>query len=271
MVLTDVLYAINCGLAPNFSTSELFIRLPTANHQFRTVYNALTHGFALPQDVRSEADGLLLLTALLNDIVYLHRCHLSLTYSLSTQPDLAPGLSNRTEDGVRNPYASLSSKSEFARLSAELMAALSDWEKHFQGRVDSNMLALYYFCRLQMTCPEIWELPRLVGCGSTTGFQTTHLPPKSFDIPDNAMDLAWLVLDHCGKSSKTARPQLSIWFPIVLFMSALVVWQRLRSQVNTDMSYGTLRVLNAFRVEIARLPWPCCVDMVKTLDSLMES
>jgi hypothetical protein len=230
--------------------------MPSSIHSFCTIYNLLAHGNALPPDVKSPEDGLLLLTALLSDIIYIQRCHVSL-----------PHLSTPEDERLRNPYAPLSAKSEFLRQSASMMAALSQWKDTFHDKVENDILALYYFTKLHLTCPALWELPRMAGYGSLVSHP---IESREMEISDKAMDLAWLVLDHCDKKSKTARLNLSIWLPIVLFMSALVVWQRLRSRAATDLKYGTLKVLSMFEHEIARLPWPCCREMSKTLENLMQ-
>lgn len=260
MLLTDIMHAVHCNAVPNWSTSELFIRMPSTNHEFRTVYNSLAHNYALPQDVKSSEDSLVLLTALLSDIIYMQRC----------QPSV-PLLSDRDGDQLRNPYAPLSSKSEFGRLGSDMTAALSRWENHFQDKVGSNILALCYFTKLYLVCPALLELPSIAGYGEVSGFNQKQIKSKQIEIPDEAMDLAWLVLDQCDKSSKSIKQHLSIWLPNVLFMSALVVWQRLRSQAATDLKFGTLKVLSMFKNEIDRLPWPCCAEMTKTLDRLMQN
>lgn len=257
MLLTDVMHSVHCNTVINHSVSELWIKMPSSVHSFRIIYNLLAHGNALPPDVKSPEDGLLLLTALLSDIIYIQRCHMSLS-PLSTPKD----------ENLCNPYAPLSAKSEFLRQSADMMVALSRWENTFHDNVENDILALYYFTRLHLTCPALWELPSMAGYGSIGSHQ---IESREMEVSDKAMDLAWLVLDHCDKSSKSARPNLSIWLPIVLFISALVVWQRLRSRAPTDLKYGTLKVLSMFEQEIARLPWPCCREMSKTLDRLMQN
>ena len=270
MLLIDVIYAVHCDFAPTYSTNELIIKLPSTRHQFSTVYNSLTHGFTLSHDIKNQEDALLLLTALLSDVLYIQRCQLSLPGISDHQPHTWDDNSSREHKVLYNPYSPLSSMSEFPRLQSEMAAALARWEKHFHGVVENNVLALYYFTKLQLSCPEIRELPRMAGYGVANGFKATHIQPKQFDIPDQTMDLAWLVLDHCDKSSRSGSAQLSIWFPAVLFMSALVIWHRLQPRVAIDRSQGTLRMLGPFRNEIARLPWPCCVGMARTLDQLMD-
>lgn len=271
MLLIDVLHAVHRGLAPHYSINELIIKLPSSRYQFRTIYNSLAHGHTIPQDVRSPEDSLMLLTALLSDIIYIQRCRLSSPFTSSHHFDTANNQPDRGPYVLRNPHAPLSSQSEVLRLHADMTAALSRWEKHFQDKIKSNVLALCYFAKMQLACAEIWELPSLAGYGETNGRKHDQVHNNRFAIPDRVFDLAWLILDQCDKSSDSESHRLSIWFPIILFMSALVIWQRLRSHVAVDRSYGTLKMLTPFRNEIARLPWPCCEGMAETLDRLMES
>ncbi|KAJ9641257.1 hypothetical protein H2204_002935 [Knufia peltigerae] len=236
MLLADVMQAVHLDLAPNYTSSELLIRMPLSNHQFRTIYNSLTHGYDVPQDVKSREDALLLLTALLGDIIYTQR---------SRPPDMSrigPSASH-TPPMLRNPYAPMSSMSQYSRLSSHLANALARWEQHFQQQVGSDIRALYYFTKVYLMCPNLWELPQLAGYGADN---VPSLPQSNtkFDIPDKAIDLAWLVLDNCDKASKSPEHKMSIWLPIILFMSSLVVWKKLHSQPSTDLKYGTLRVLS---------------------------
>ena len=274
MLLIDAMHAVHCGLAPNYSTCELSINLPSSNHQFRAIYSSLTHGFAIPQDVRTREDGLLLLVALLQDVLYLQRRHHAVPLPSRDDFGTATGQASSNDPALRNPFASLSAQSEFLRMTDDLLAALSRWEQHFHRPVGSDILALYYFTRLHLICPDIWLLPHLANYEPTRGFSPARtLSSQHADrvnIPDRAMDLAWLVLDHCDKASKSVECRLSVWLPIVLLLSALVIWQKLRSQPDSNRKYGTLRVLSMFRDEIVKLPWPCCEQMTSTLERLME-
>ena len=212
----------------------------------------------------------MLLTALLSDIIYIQRCRLSSSFAACDQTNTTSDQTEPKPNRLANPYAPLSSSSEGARLRADMTDALSRWAKHFQNEADPSVLALYHFVQLQLTCAEMWELPRLAGYRDANWLNYDHIQTYRFIIPEKAEELAWLILDQCGKSSTSERNRLSIWLPITLFMSALVLWHRVRSQMAPDRSYGTLRMLTPFRNEIARLPWPCCMSMVRTLDQLME-
>ncbi|KAK5024658.1 hypothetical protein LTS07_008504 [Exophiala sideris] len=270
MFLIDTMQATHCGLASNFSTSELFIRMPGSNHQFRTIYSSLLHGEKIPQDVRSREDALLLLTALLSDVVFMQRC-LPLAAS-----DFGSSHKRRTKS---SPFTPLSAGSEFSRLNAVMAAALSRWEHHFsQCQVGNDILALYYFCQLQLICPDTWKLPQMAGYGETMELNdynngNVQIPAisseHSLEVSEKAVALAWLVLDHCHK--KPLDSKLSVWLPVIVFLSALLIWQKVRAESATAPRYGILRVLGVFKDEIASYPWPCSGEMIKTLDRLMDS
>lgn len=268
MLLTDIMHAVHCGLVPNYSINELFIKMPSSNHHFRIIYNSLLHGYVIPKDVRSREDILLLLTALLGDIIYMQRCHLSVPFGTNSSSGRLNALSI-----LRSPYAPLSSGSEFSRLSSDMLAALSRWEQNCQQHAGSDIRALYYFTKVQLMCPNLWELPHQAGYGaaSATNLLSFTHGTGDCDIPDKAINLAWLVFDNCGKTTKSPDHKLAVWLPIVLFMSSLVIWKKLRAQPATDPGYGTLGVLSMFKTELAKLPWPCCTEMITTLDRLMEN
>jgi hypothetical protein len=260
MFLIDTLQATHCGLAANFSTRELFIKMPGSSHQFRTVYHCLLHGDQIPQDVCNRADALLLLTALLSDIVYAQR-------SLQLTSFTGNGAAGHTGLKPRSPFTPLSASSEFSRLNEAMTAALSRWERLFESHVSNDIVALHLFCKLQLICPDTWKLPQMAGYGETQPTSQDFRPSEPFQVPDKAATLAWQILDCCHKIPPESR--LSVWLPVIVFLSALVVWQRLRTEPVSASQYGTLRVLGLFSKEIAGYRWPCSITMIRTLDGLM--
>ncbi|KAJ9603046.1 hypothetical protein H2200_012341 [Cladophialophora chaetospira] len=273
MFLTDIVHSISCDATPAYSTNEICVKMPASSHPFRAVYGALLHSHSrLPENMRSRDDCLFLLTALLNDIIYLHHSNQSTmppTLDGDHVPDGRPLIDQSGE--LRNPYAPLSAKSEFTRMSAQLRAALDRWMAHFKQDAGKDILALYHFAHLCLVCPDITELPFLAGY-DPSGQIMSVLPPnkKQSQMSDKALDLAWLVLDCCDMQTEPLQRRLSIWLPVVLFYSALVIWQRLRSRSSNDFKYGTLKVLSMFKNELLQLPWPCCSPMALTLDRLMK-
>ena len=271
LLLVDTMQAVHRRRTPNFSTSELFIKMPSSNHHFRTVHNSMSHGRSLPADVQSPEDALLLVTAMLSDIIYMQHCHHSGSFHPDPRDDGSHDPLYNQDRPLRNPFVPLSVRSESCRLSAEMLAALSRWEHHFKHQVGPEILGLYYFTRLRLICPDLGELCSIAGYAAPPEFNRGRPPRiKTLDIPDKALDLAWLILDHCTKLPGSPKGRLSIWLPICLFSAALVVWYKLVSPGTTSRRYGTLRVLDTFKSEITRLPWPCCREMTKTLDRLME-
>jgi hypothetical protein len=251
--------------------SELFIKMPSSDYAFRTVYSSLIHGYSLPSIVQSNEDALLLLIAMLNDIFYMQQCHLSMPYPPSYHESDTSSLSSTQIMPLRNPWAPLSLQREFCRLGADLLSALSRWHQHFKDRVRKDILALYYFTELLLLCPDLGTLHHSAGYGTRTEFASTQTRiTRDLDISDKAWDLAWLILEHSESTSEPPQQRLSIWLPLILFSSALVVWHKLQSTVGHNRKYGTLSVLTTFRHEIAKLPWPCCGAMTETLDRLME-
>jgi hypothetical protein len=193
MFLIDVISAVHCDATPSFSTTELNIKMPSSSYQFRTIYALIHSNDPLPENVRSREDGLLLLMALLNDTIYMQRC-----YPMNNFVSMShAGSTSRSDVPLRNPYAPLSSVSERSRLNAELHTALDRWKEHFRQAAGKDILALYYFCKLQLTCPDIRELPSLAGYmtsrDSITQSPISKRDGRRLEIPDKAMDFAWLV------------------------------------------------------------------------------
>jgi hypothetical protein len=269
MALIDVIHAIYCDAAPTYSTHEMYIKMPTSRRSFREVYTALIYGTSpVPIDVSGREDALLLLTALLNDIIYLHRCGPLKSATTRWAEDTFHADHGRPP---RNPYAPLTAPTEFSRMSAQFTAALERWKKHFGQSAGRDILALYHFSHLCLVYPDISELSSEVGYSpGAQALLGTLAPSRQAPMSDKALDLAWLVLDSCDIQSEPMSNRLSIWLPVVLFHSALVIWKRLRNRSSNDFKYGTLKVLSMFKNEISLLPWPCCASMAATLDRLMK-
>ena len=279
MLLNDVIHAIQLGAPPMYSTSELFIKMPSSNYHFRPIYKSLVRGSPqLPKDLQTREDALLLLVALLIDILYLQRCNPS-TYSAPAYRDPVVDESGIADEApLRNPYAPLSLQSELSRLSSGIQDALNRWEQHFLlEQVGHDIYALYYFCTLHLLCTNLWDLRRLADYvaktttpsnGSIDSTNVVHA--RQLNIPDKALDFAWLVFENCDVTSERPERKMAVWLPAILYISALVVWQKVRERSSTDTRYGTLRTLNMFKHELEQLPWPCCSEMTLTLDNLMR-
>lgn len=263
--------AVHFNRAPNYSMSELFIKMPSSDHPFRMVYNSLIHGYILPSDIKSNEDALILLIAMLNDIVYMQQCHLSMPHPPSYKEGGANGFAADYFRPLRNPWSPLSLQSEFCRLGADFLAALSRWHAHFEDQVRTDILALYHFSELQLLCPDLGRLYDLVGYPREPDLVNPGVNiNKNLDISDKALDLAWLVLEYSDTTSAPIQQRVSVWLPVIVFASALVVWYKLQCLAGDSRRYGSLSILITFRNQLTKLSWPCCRAMTRTLDRLME-
>ncbi len=253
MLLLDIVQAIHYNTVPNYSINEFYIKMPSSNSSFRTLYKSLLHGRPLPEDVRSREDGLLLLTALLADIVSTQRGQ------LSDDQDISDG-------GARNPYAPLTSHSEYTRMKSTIQAALSRWARHFAS-TGSDLMALYHFAEMLLLFPQTSELPWLAGYASA---QDPFFQQVKYNVPEKAASHAWQVLDAASECMSDDNRRLSIWLPVAVYLSALVVWKKLQVNGSKEGVRGSMRMLTMFANELVRLPWPCCVEMAATLHKLVK-
>ena len=79
------------------------------------------------------------------------------------------------------------------------------------------------------------------------------------------------ILDNVNVRQGSSNSTIPVWSSVVTFFAAHVVWAKLRSEdVDTRDRHGTMKLLGMFRAELQALTWPCCVEMVKTLERLMH-
>ncbi|EMC98767.1 hypothetical protein BAUCODRAFT_120068 [Baudoinia panamericana UAMH 10762] len=246
IVLVDIVHSLSNNTAPNYSVRELELRMPSSNHSFSTVYSSLLHGHVLPGDLSTTEDGLLLIIALLSDVYYVQKCHPRLLDQFGTS-------------SVINPYRPLCSNSELAHMTALFDGALSRWKQRFFAGASHDVLALYYFTLLQLRWPDVPELPTLLNRHTAK--------PTSEAIPSECLSIAWAIHANVESASANDTQRLSIWLPCILYLSALVVW-RSHSQDRKDMSFGGLSSLRMYEFTLSQLPWPCCPDMVRVLETL---
>lgn len=259
LLLLDMLQAARSGDSPMYSTTELHMRMHGSDVSFRLAYSSIIHGYALPEEIKSREDALVLLTAIMSDSLYAQRTHF-----LVAENNLC-GSSAASASSPRTPYLPLTAKSESARLSAVFEAALLRWHRQFERSAGSALLVLYYFAQLQQLCPGSWQLPAMAGHGV---LHTTKIPEhlrRDHAIPEQAVETAWQILEHFDQCLQSPDGRLAIWLPMSLFMSALVVWRH----ISLDRSRrGTLKMLDMFKIRLTELPWPCCTEMVRTLARL---
>lgn len=263
LFLVDVIRAIHCGQVTCISTKELFMRMPSSPYNFHHIYNHLISGLQpLPSDLKADEDGLLLLTGICADILYLQHSFSNMTL----------GAKKLARQSLPNPYAPFSPTSKIHHHQYILSAALSRWYQHFAKTVAQDVLTLFFFCKLLLVFPEVLCLPRRAGYPpNATG--SSMLPQPSENVPlnvsDEAMRSAWLILDSLTDRRDAPGFNVSIWLPVVVFGAALTIWCQLQPQNSASNSRpGTLRALSMFKDELVQLPWPCCADMCSILDKL---
>ncbi|KAF3070255.1 hypothetical protein CFAM422_006577 [Trichoderma lentiforme] len=199
--LVDTVAALHFGLPPGLSSNDLKVPMLSSNHSFRTVYDGLFTSAILPEDVHSPEDGLLLLTAILSDTLFIQRNLASITVSENSS-------SHRHAETPRksNPYATLSPDGEYHRQRLALLYALDRWHEHFGELMSSNILAYYFFCRVCLFYPHLGRLAESAGytpqVEGAWRFRTEdnmeRREDKDLPITEEALDAAWRVLDHYG-------------------------------------------------------------------------
>ena len=272
LFLLDTIRAIHHDTSPQFHRSELFIVMPASNHSFFDVYSKLVNeAHPLPTNMTQAEDAVLLLSALLSDLVMVHR--VCSTFDLT--PIELPTLQNSTSGSplpVLNPYAPFSVVTETKRMLTQLSRGLDLWYGRFKDFVSEDILALFYFCRLFLSYPEVISLPLVAGYKPAIDSNTSK-PTSVTDIvvDGETMRYVWLIVDHVNVEKLPSHMICPVWLPVITYFTALVVWAHLKSSSSLQVSYGTLKVLGLFKMELQRMPWPCCIEMIKNLDDLMQA
>ena len=83
---------------------------------------------------------------------------------------------------LQNLFLLLSVQGECYRLTADILVALSRGEPQFKHQIGKDILALYYFTHLRLTCPSLEDLNYAAMSGSNS--------IKPIEIPDKVLDLA---------------------------------------------------------------------------------
>lgn len=245
MLLTDILMAIAQNTSPNYSTNEIDIKMPSAAHSFRSIYNSLLHGFPLPPDLSNQEDALLLLVALFADIIYYQSAFRSRT------------VLDKAEGRAWN-YDSLSRDSEYLRLYEAFGSALSRWKRYFEQYSSDDMLVLYRFARMRLVAAETITYRNIVA--TYTAF--------SEKPSDEAITLAWEVLDLMENVLEDHTQRMSMWLPLAIFASAVVIWKGLLLNKESMGKHSRLKMLSMFKEKLVELPWPCCSRMIADLERM---
>jgi hypothetical protein len=269
--MVDVLCAAHFHTLPNLSTKELNLKLPVSKYQFQEAYRRLFNNLEpLPPDIHAREDALSLLLGLLCDIIYIQRNDLSHQMRSSIEP---------SRSALVNPFTPLSRSRERSRQQTLLTSALNCWHQQHAHATDRNTLALFWYCRLLLSCPDLALLFSMAGYPPVPGgggvlsqdpVPTSNSTATQVSVPEDAVKYAWKVLDHVDASKTLPNSQLPIWLPLTLFSAALVVWYSLRSHSSDSTQYGSFKVLGTFVHELNLLPWPCCEVMALVLERLVR-
>jgi len=271
--LIDVVRAVHYNTSTQYSSSELFITMPASNHNFHDVYMQLVlEELPLPLNMTEQEDAVLILSALLSDIITIHKVFsgfdLQSAELLSSQPSTSNTLS------VLNPFVPFSPFAENQRMLSQIFRSLDLWGERFKPIMSEDVLSLFYFCHMCLSFPQALLLPQLAeyepAVVSSRGSRS-ELDLASVVISETAMRCAWLVVDHINIERLPDRAACPVWLPVVTYITALVVWANLKSSSMSRSTYGTLKVLGLFKTELQQMPWPCCTEMAKNLDELMRA
>lgn len=276
MLLISVLTALHLDMPCYLTSNEVGFQMGPAPVHFQEMYaNLLDDDSILAPAPGSREDAVLFLTTILSDSTCVRRYMGGLSDHVARQLQKL-GQGHLETSPIYNPYPVFSPPSEYRRVSEQLSGALDRWKERFGSVVGRDELTLYYFCRLYLSCPHLSLLPKLAGYSpaiQTAGVQKELNPLEKTSISDESVQFAWAVLDHADGRSDADQVLCPIWFPLSVFFAALVVWARTWLHEETlpyDKPSG-LKQLMAFKLELDRMPWPCCLEMSSTLDRLVQN
>ncbi|MCJ1471563.1 hypothetical protein MMC13_000203 [Lambiella insularis] len=272
LFLIDVVFAVHCNARTQYTSSELFITMPASNHNFQDVYTKLLRGEqSLPLNMTEAEDAVILLSALLSDIVTIHRIFSGFDLHLVELPVLQQSTSSESLP-LLNPFVPFSPWTENQRMLFQLSNGLELWRERFQEVMSEDVLSLFYFCRLCLSFPQLLQLPRLARYKPAVNLASPEYctVDGTITVPEDALRCVWLIVDHVNVERLPDRAACPVWLPVITYLSALVVWASLRSSSSSQSSLGTLKTLGIFKAELQQMPWPCCEEMIKNLDELMQ-
>ncbi|EXJ67492.1 uncharacterized protein A1O5_09505 [Cladophialophora psammophila CBS 110553] len=267
-LLVSVLTALHMDIPCYLTSNEVGIQAGTSGAHFQEVYTSLLDDDSLlTPAVASREDAVLLITTILSDAICVRRSLGSLS-----------AYTSRQSRQPKNPYLVLSPPSEYRRISDQLSGALERWKERFGSVVARDDMALYYFCRLYLSCPHLSLLPRLAAyppAVQSVGLQKDLDRAERMSISDDSVRYAWAVLDHADGRSDAEQVVCPIWLPVTVFFAGLVIWAKTWMSEDSPMGLSDkpsgLKQLLAFKLELDQMPWPCCTEMACTLDRLVQT
>ena len=238
--------------------------MPSTSHTFDSLYTMLLNQTErMPAEAKSPETALFLLIALVSDHLFVKR----MIGLVSTRHHAK--IDDQSDDNVAppsiNPFPPLSPAVESARIETNILRALDAWYEEFHTICPRTHLAMYYYLRLSISCPELQKLPEIAGYGTPAHREFSRLT-RTVIISDESLRLAWLVLDHVDLRNADMESRTAIWTPIILFHAALVVWRRIKA--TSSQTIGSLKMLQPFISELEHVPWPCSWEMSGTLRRL---
>ncbi len=215
--------------------------------------------------IASRELAVLLLLAILSDTITLYR---------SLRSSAKDANVHKTSVLQHNPFVPFTAHAEIERLQDRLDMALSRWHSIYLPHLDPETLVLYQYCRLLLSCPSILSMKRIASdhIASPTQLYSKAMM-EDMSINDCSISTAWSILDSAAGIPRRSTSLCAIWMPIVIFHAALTVWARISISHHLDASggaVGSARTLVAFKAELERMSWPCCVDMVSFLEQLVS-
>ena len=238
--------------------------MPSSPYEFQDIYRTFLESkdnFSLPSDLVSPNDAFVLLMAILSDCLCLQQ-------SLGQMISYGHGMAR---SNMRNPFSPLSPTTELARMRNALSTALGRWYFVFGAGMKPEISALFHYCKLYLSCFQLLDLPRLVGYKLVSPRSSVVAGPP---INNESVSQAWLILDHAAarrRAPSSTQYLCPAWLPVVVFHASLVLWVRQKyGQGDEHHGYGSSKILIPFRMELEQMTWPCCKEMVATLDKLMD-
>ncbi|KAI0845334.1 hypothetical protein F5Y00DRAFT_246641 [Daldinia vernicosa] len=272
--LWDVLQAVHSNLSLNFSPDEISTNMPSSNIPFQDVYRNLLQGPSVEgqtllstMGASSREQAILLLLAILSDSITLRR-------TLGSAANVINSV--QITSYKHNPFVPLSAHTELERMQSRLSKALDQWYINFSGSMSPDVIAFFHYCRLYLSCPEISSLSRLAQYDISSNqhqiLASAAAATNTIDISSQSLDHAWALLDVVAACQKSDGILCQAWMPIIVFHAALVVWAKVSFSTGGDRdTYGSRRVLLAFKMELETMHWPCCTKMAMTLQRLMSA
>lgn len=269
--LWDILHALHSNLPLTVSSNEISTTMPSSTLAFRDVYQSLlqlsgtdSERILSTMGNKSKEQAVLLLLAILSDSITIRR---SLGNAANAVGAACAAVSRH------DPFVPLSAHTELERMQRQLSQGLDRWYGNFRGSMTQDVMTLFHYCRLYLSCRAIPRLPSLAEYALPSPSQA--MAPSTLTdmkISSQSLSYAWALLDASAGYPKAEYELCPAWMPIAVFHAALVVWANTSFSVGEDGNrHESKRVLLAFRVELEAMHWPCCVDMAETLRRLMSS